>query len=153
MKPLILLLLILFQELPYKPKEQFEIKSDYQFRQRPALDDREIRFDETRQEYERRTETGLLPHLTLNVKMLSLENESRVKITNNLNKMETTKKLKEGIVIPVVLGFTDDVKDRVNPHLYTLTFMSNERKDLSKIVIMVEEDGTFLVNGEKRGRF
>jgi hypothetical protein len=55
--------------------------------------------------------------------------------------------------VQLEVGFTDDVKDRVTPHHYFLTLVSPKKTETSKIEILIEEDGTFFVNGEKRGKF
>jgi hypothetical protein len=144
----------LIQEIPVKPKDEFEIKLDYQFKNRPTQDLNSVHLDETRKEYERRTSTTPLPFLTLNIKMLKLsENEVKLRVTNNLTAHVVNKKVEEGTVVPLLLGFTDDVKDRVTANKYILTLMSPKKSETSKIEILVEEDGTFLVNGEKRGKF
>jgi hypothetical protein len=144
----------LFQELPYKPNEEFEIKLNYQFKQRPIRDQNAIHLSESQKEYDRRTSSDLLPYLILNVKMVKLsEEEVRLKIINNLDQRIISKKIETGSIVPLDLGFTADVKDRVNPHEYMLTFLSPKKQELSKIVIHVDEDGSFLVNGEKRGKF
>lgn len=155
MKSLALLsLLFLFQDqLPYKPKEEFEVKLDYQFKQRPSGDNASIHLDETRKDFERRTSTATLPYLILNIKMLSAAQGKKVRITSNLTNNVGSKKIQDGTIIPLDLGFTDDVKDRVTAHEYTLTFVSAEKKDLNRITILVEENGNFMVNGETRGRF
>lgn len=145
----------LLQDLPLKPKEEFDIKLNYQFKQRPANNQSNtVNLDESRKDYERRTSTDLLPYLVLNIKMVKLGSEEvRVRITNNHEKKSYVKKLEEGQVVPLDLGFTDDVKDRVSPHEYILTFQSPKKSDISKIVIHIDEDGSFFVNGEKRGKF
>jgi hypothetical protein len=157
MSSLVLIALFwIWQEVPFKPKEQFEIKLNYQFKQRPENEgsvSSTIHLSETKKDYDRRMKTGPLPFLTLNINMLQLPGETRVRITNNHNRSEVNKKVKEGMILPLELGFTDDVKDRVSPHLYILSFLSDDRKEVSRIVINVEEDGTFLVNNEKRGKF
>ncbi|HEY0743891.1 MAG TPA: hypothetical protein VGD40_20640 [Chryseosolibacter sp.] len=155
MKTLLLLsLIIVLQELPYKPKEEFEIKLDYQFKSRPASDVNKVHLDETRKEHERRLSTAPLPYLTLNIKMLRLgEDEVKVKITNNLTPRVVTRKVSAGTIIPLEVGFTDDVKDRVAAHHYVFTMLTSKKAETNKIEIMIEEDGTFLVNGEKRGKF
>jgi hypothetical protein len=151
------LLLISFfamQELPLKPKEEFDVKLDYQFRNRPAQDINSVHYDETRKEHERRVSTAPLPYLTLNVRILKLSGEeTKVKVTNNLTTRAFSRKVEEGTVFPLVVGFTDDVKDRVSAHNYVITFLSPKKTETSKIEILIEEDGTFLVNGEKRGKF
>ena len=157
MKSLILFLLIALvtQSIPYKPNDEFEIKLDYQFKQRSFNNDNNVvNLDESRKEYEKRTSTDLLPYLILKIKFLKLSSdEMRVRITNNREKRITTKKALTDTVIPLDLGFTDDVKDRVNAHEYILTLLSPNKSETSRIVIHIEEDGSFFVNGEKRGKF
>jgi hypothetical protein len=146
--------LFLCQDLPFKPNEEFEIKLNYQFKQRPVRDQNSIHLSESQRDYDRRTSSDLLPYLILNVKMLKLsEEEVKLKIINNLDQRTISKKIETGTIVPIDLGFTADVKDRVNPHEYLLTFLSPKKQELSKIIIHVDEDGSFLVNGEKRGKF
>ena len=151
---LLLLLVSFYQEVPFKAKEEFELKLDYDFKQRPMDDRTVVRMDETAAQHVRRTSaSGMLPYLVVRVNVLQDAGAARVKITNNLNVNLGSKKVKEGLIVPVVFGFTDDVKDRVTPYEYTLSFISAERKELSRIVLFIEKDGTFIVNGEVRGRF
>lgn len=151
---ILLLAFSLSQEIPVKPKEEFEIKLDYQFRNRPAQDLNSVHLDETRKEHERRVSTAPLPFLTLNIRMLKLsEAEVKMRVTNNLTPRVALRKVEEGTVVPLQIGFTDDVKDRVTAHAYTLTLLSPKKLETSRIEIVIEEDGTFLVNGEKRGKF
>lgn len=151
----ILLLAFLFtQEIPVKPKDEFEVKLDYQFKNRPAQDLNSVHFDETKKEHERRVSSAPLPFLTLNIKMLKLSAEEvKMRVTNNLTPRVAVRKVEEGTVVPLQIGFTDDVKDRVTAHQYTLTLLSPKKTETSRIEILIEEDGTFLVNGEKRGKF
>src|SRR4051812_47586754 len=149
-----LIALFLFQDIPFKPNEEFEIKLNYQFKQRPIRDQNAIHLSESQKEYDRRTSSDMLPYLILNVKMLKLsEEEVKLRIINNLDQRVVTKKIETGIIMPIDLGFTSDVKDRVTAHEYTLTFLSPKKNETSKIIIHVDEDGSFLVNGEKRGKF
>jgi hypothetical protein len=157
MKLLTILFCLAFvvQEIPLKPKEEFEITLDYKFKQR-SLDAnaKAVYMDETNKERDRRTSTALLPFLILNVKMLKLpQAEPKIKISNNHNPRVVTRKVSEGTIIPIEVGFTDDAKDRVSAHQYVLTFLTPEKSETNKIVIFIEEDGTFLVNGERRGKF
>jgi hypothetical protein len=154
MKYLVFLsVLFTIQELPYKPKEEFDIQLDYKFKTRPADAHTTLNFAETEADYNKRTSAGLLPYLILNIKINKLNNEARVRISNNMNLKQQTRKISEGFIFPIDMGFTADVKDRVSPHEYILTFLSPEKSETSRIIIHVEEDGSFLVNGEKRGRF
>jgi hypothetical protein len=154
MKFIALIALFLFQDLPYKSKEEFEIKLDYKFKQRPNTElSSTVNLNETRAEYDKRTSSDLLPYLILNLNLLKLNNETRIRITNNFDQKSVSKKVSEGTILPIDLGFTADVKDRTSAHQYTITFLSPEKSETSRIVIHIDEDGSFLVNGEKRGRF
>jgi hypothetical protein len=150
----IILSFFLFQELPYKPSDEFEIKLNYQFKPRPTPDKNSLHFEESSVEETQRSNSDILPYLILNVKMLKLSTEEvRVRVMNNRNQSIISKKVETGQVIPIDLGFTADVKDRISPHEYILTFISPKKSETCKVTIHVDEDGTFLVNGEKRGKF
>ena len=157
MKSILLLAVAAFfwQDLPYKPKEEFDIKLDYQLKQRTFSGSGTlVHLDESRKEYERRTSTDLLPFLALEIKLLKLApGEVKVKIVNNRKERVLNRKVEQGDVVPLLLGFTDDVKDRVKAHEYTLFFMNKDKEETSRIVVTIDEDGTFNVNGEKRGQF
>lgn len=142
------------QDVPFKPKEDFDVKLDYQFKQRPPSDPNAVKFDETFKERQRRVSTDMLPYLILKIRMLRLEEgEERFRISNNMDRRIVNKKLNLNTLISLDLGFTDDVKDRVSPYEYTIHTLSPDKKELSRIVIFVGEDGSFYVNGEKRGKF
>jgi hypothetical protein len=142
------------QDSPFKPKEDFELKLQYEFKQRDQINNSSVKFDETVREHERRTNSALLPFVGFNLKLLKyVPEEVRVKIIDNTGKTALSKKIKQDDVISLTLGFTDDMKDRVTPHEYTVRFFNDDKKELSRIVIRVETDGSFIVNDEKRGKF
>lgn len=152
----LVLLPFLFQkEVPYKPFSEFQIEVEYKFRQRPLVDkSASIEFEETRKEHDRRQSLALLPYLVINLKVLKLSGEEvRIRGVDNMGDVRLTKKAELDRFYKLDLGFTDDVKDRVTAHEYTINFLSSERKEQSRIHLFVGEDGTFLVNGEKRGKF
>ena len=146
----ILTLLVAFVQdtVPFKPDDEFELKMDYQFKQR-TVNNREIDFNNLN-----RTGSGPLPFLSLSLKILkSGEGEARIKIVTNTGEQVVSRKLKEGMVIDFDAGFTADLKDRVGPHEFTVLFLSDKRKvEQSKIVIHIAEDGTFIVNDVVRGK-
>lgn len=144
------------QTIPYKPKEEFELKLQYEFKQRSVLnnDASTVHYSETEREKERRTSTALLPYVGVSLRVITLgAGEVRVRIVDNKTTVHYNKKVKAEDVIPLNLGFTADMKDRVSPHEYTINFLDEDRKELTRIVISVAEDGTYFVNGEKRGKF
>lgn len=147
---LFLLTFLFFQDTtPYKPNDEFELKMDYQFKQRALDNTKAVDYSD-----ERPKVTGPLPYLGVELKVVkSNGNETKVRVTNNMNTAAVNRKLKGGLILKLDLGFTDDMKDRVTPHEYIIAFLGDESKEpLSKIVIFVEENGTLLVNGEKRGK-
>lgn len=147
---LFLLAFLFFQSsTPYKSNDEFELKMDYQFRQRTLDNSKAVDYSD-----ERPKVTGPLPYLTVELKIVKANaEETKIRVTNNKNTAAVNKKLKDDMVFKLDLGFTDDMKDRVTPHEYTIAFLGDKSKEpLSKIVILVEEDGTLMVNEEKRGK-
>lgn len=149
-----ILAFIFFQEVPFKPKEEFEVKLNYDFKQRPAAEFNTVRFGESAREYQERVTSSVLPYLILNITPLVLREEKmRVRIATNLQDKTLTKKAGLRSPITLDLGFTDDMKDRVTPHEYILTFIASDKTPVDRIIIRIEEDGSFYVNNEKRGKF
>ena len=143
-------LLLQHDQIPFKSNDEFELKLQLEFRKRPMQDINTI-------ELEKRSvpSTGGMPapYLHINLRVLKVvPEEVRVKVTKNPNETLLTKKFDPNVVIKLDLGFTDDIKDRVSAHQYVVTYLSKERTPLSKIEIFFEKDGTYLVNGEKRGK-
>lgn len=142
-------------EVPYKPSEEFEIQVDYQFKQRPAANANTIEFAETHEEHNKKQYGGgIRPYLILNVKLLKLSDvEVKVRAVNNVDRAIISKKVRVGDLLKIDMGFTDDVKDRVGAYSIFIVFSSAEKKETSRIHLFVQENGTFLVNGEVRGKF
>ncbi|HOX83861.1 MAG TPA: hypothetical protein PLJ60_09505 [Chryseolinea sp.] len=138
-------------QIPFKAKDEFEVKLNYTLKQRPAVSEHNT------YQYENQSASqnaqGVLPYLILNVKILKASAEEvRLKVSNNRSSNVMSKKLKEGDEFSIDIGFTDDVKDRVTAHEYTINLLDDKRKEQSKIVILVNKDGTFLINDEVRGK-
>jgi len=141
------------QDVRYKPNDEFDVKLQYEFRQR-IIEHATIYPSDGSGASVRKASSTLLPYLDIQLKMLKLHrDEVRLRIVNNKGESVYGRKVKEGDVASINIGFTDDVKDRVSAHEYTATFLTADRKEISRIVITVNEDGTFLVNNEKRGKF
>jgi len=155
---LLFLLLSLLQneEVPLKPKEEFEVKLNYEFKQRSELstgNNPTIDYSETLKDKERKN-SGPLPYLTLNIKLIKLpNNEVKIKGVSNLGTTLLNKKVQEGDMVKMVLGYTADLKDRVSPHEYDLILLDSKKKEINRINIFVKKDGEFTVNGEVRGKF
>lgn len=137
--------------VPFKPSNEFEVMIDYKFRERPALDrTKEYQFNTD----EKSRKSALLPYLKLQLKFLKLNaDEVKVKIVNSHGKMVYSRKASEGAVIIIDVGYTDDVKDGVAPHEFTALLYSEAKKTTSRIHFNIAEDGTFMINDEKKGKF
>jgi hypothetical protein len=144
------------QTLPFKPKAEFEVKLKYEFKQKPMVENsaNSVHLDETARERDRRTSSAMLPFVAINLHVLKLSPEEvKLRIVDNRMKVIYNKKVKQDDIVSFAMGFTVDMKDRVTAHEYTAIFASADKKELSRILITVNEDGTFLVNDEKRGKF
>ncbi len=154
--PLLTLLTLLLQTgVPYKATEEFKIELEYKFRPRPMTDNSYIDLTETQREKETRTSGGNpLPYLILHISFQQLsDKEVRVRCVDNNKKNKLSKKAEVNRAYTLDLGFTDDMKDRVTSYEFTLTLLSDDKEDTSRIVMFIEPDGTFLVNGMRRGKF
>lgn len=138
--------------IPLKPNEEFEVRLDYQFKPRPASGAHTIY--PGNQQVTRSASTDVLPYLVLEIKMLAVPvGKARVAISNNMDSRSAYKRVAINSMLQLDLGFTDDMIDRVKPHEYTVTFLDDEKEPVNRIVISIGEDGSFFVNGEKRGMF
>ncbi|MBL7849852.1 MAG: hypothetical protein JNN04_03040 [Cyclobacteriaceae bacterium] len=140
---------------PLKSAEEFKVELEYKFKKRPSADNTFIDLTETVAEKEKRTQVSTpLPYLIIHLSFTTLsDQEVRVRCTDNFHKNRFSKKAETGKIYTVDLGFTEDMKDRVTAHEYTFDLLSPDKKETSQIVLRVEEDGTFLVNGARRGKF
>jgi len=144
----IIFLLHWFQtDIPYKSKDEFEVKLDYKFRQRPATP--ADTYDASGRSVQ--NSTDVLPYLIINIKILKA-NEARIKVNSNAKENIINKKLETGIDYSLDLGYTNDIKDGITANEYTILLISATKVSVNKIIIFVAEDGSFFVNGEKRGR-
>lgn len=144
---------VFLQEVPFKPKEEFEIKLDYNFKPRPTADHNTVNLTDPQKAFQK-ANTGVLPYLALEIKLLSMREEKmRMRISTNRGDRPVLKKVGVNSLIELDLGFTDDMIDRVTSHEYTLTFFDADKTSVDRIVISIGEDGSFLVNNEKRGKF
>lgn len=152
-----LFVILLAQEVSTPPKapEEFKVELEYKFKPRPAAENTYIDLTETVSEKEKRTQgSSPLPYLIIHLSFSQLsDQEVRVRCTDNNKKNRLSKKAEIGKIYTVDLGFTEDMKDRVTAYEYTFFLVSSEKKDISQIILRVEEDGTFLVNGTRRGKF
>lgn len=143
------LLLLQASEIPYRAKDDYQVELKYNFKDRPQKDPT-LAYESTLT----RNKSGLLPYLIVNVRILNAKAEEiRFKCEDNLGKARFNKKAGKDDYYEIDMGYIDDVKDRVTAYKYTLYALDEDKKALNRIELNVTEDGTFMVNGEKRGKF
>jgi hypothetical protein len=157
--PLLLILVVFYvlvwpdQEVPYKSSEEFSIRVDMKFMQRPAPDPSTVKLDETRAEYLKRTSLDQLPHMTLYLLVKdAADNEVRIKIVRDGKIVANNRKFSVGKEIKLDVGFTDDAKDQISGYEHIVYFLSGDKSEVSRIVIAIDENGDYFINGQKRGR-
>lgn len=137
-------LLFTQNEIPYKAKDEFELKLDFQFKTRspsqPTYSTKKV-------------PTGPLPYLVVHLNVLKvLPDELRIRVVDMGNTTLAAKNLSKSTTMKFDLGYTDDLKDQVSSHQYFVNFYDGNKNIKRNIVILFEKDGTFFVNGEKRGK-
>ena len=142
------------QTIPTKPAEEYDLKIQYEFRQRPAPSVNQVQVDESRLEREKRLDGSPLPYLILNLHVIKLgPQEMRMKAVRGTRESFINRKVKEGDIVKMEIGFVDDLKDRTIDFEYEVVFLNDKKGPQSRIHVFVEEDGTFKINGEVRGKF
>lgn len=134
------------QEIPYKAKDEFEVNLKFEFKTR-TTESNAVRFDE------KYKTSGPLPYLKVSVKLLELsDQELRARVVNVSKENILSKKIETGAVLNFDLGFTDDLKGRTASHEYVVNLLNADKTVVTRIVIFFDEDGTYYINGEKRGK-
>jgi hypothetical protein len=134
-----------FQEIPLKSTDEFELKLDFQFKQKPVNEG--PTFEAVK------SERGPLPFLAAELVVLNvLEDEMRVKVVDHLGQTIAAKNLSKNNTVRFDLGYRDDLKDQVSSHQYFIHFYAKGRDIKRRIIILFDKDGTYYVNHEKRGR-
>lgn len=157
MKILLLFVLALMvqSEVAFKPNDEFSLELNYAFKQRPASDISTFEYEGNQEERDKaKYGGGPLPYLIVQIKLLKLNpQEVRMRCTNNKGEVLVTRKAEVNKMVPIDMGFTVDMKDRISAHEFNLFLLNQAKAEVSRIRMVVEEDGTFWVNGEVRGKF
>ena len=137
---------------PFKPGDEFKADIKLELKPRP-VDRYTMDFTETVEQRNRKL-SGPLPYLVVNITFEKFQtNEVRVRGFDSNGSPVCNKKATDGLVVKLNLGFTDDLKDHVTPHEFNIYTLNDSRKEVARIHLIVQEDGTFLVNNEVRGKF
>lgn len=141
---ILICLSFLFQDIPFKAKEEFELILDFQFRPRPKTTGK-VDFGNT--------SNTPLPHLSMKLNVLKvLDDEYRVRVQDGRGNVLSSKQLSRDTSVDFELGYTDDLKDGVASHRYYIRFYDRQKDLRRQIVISFDEDGRYKVNDEVRGK-
>ena len=114
----------------------------------------QVQVDESTLERDKRLNSSPLPYLILNLHVIQLTpQEVRMKAVRGARDSFINRKVKPGNQIKIEIGFVVDLKDRTIEFEYEIVFLNEKRDPQSRIHLFVDEDGTFKINGEVRGRF
>ncbi len=136
--------LIWSQQLPFKASAEYEAKVDLSFKHKPGQDVDTFRYTD-----EKKRPDGPVAYLVIHFKLLVSNKELKLRIIQGAtSKLE---KIKTGEVNKIEMGFVDDLKEGGTP--LQLLLLDDKKKAISQILISIDKDGTFLINGEKQGQF
>jgi hypothetical protein len=147
--------LMLQTDVAHKPSDEFSLELNYAFKQRPASDISTFEYEGNQEERDKaKYGGGPLPYLIVQIKFLKLgAHEIRMRCINNKGDVLITRKAEVNKMVPIDMGFTVDMKDRISAHEFTLFLLNSSKAEVSRIHMVVDEDGTFRVNDEVRGKF
>jgi hypothetical protein len=154
MKSLFIFLLVVgFQtDVPYKPSDEFQANVDLTFKTK----DSSYAPQSYNQNGERldRVSTSPLPFLNVSITQIK-EQSDEVKIVafDSQGKTLLKKKISPDLVLHFQMGFVDDLKKGAPNREVTIFFLSQEKRNLRRIVISVSPNGVFAVNGKWHGQF
>lgn len=152
LKVFILFLVILQTDVPLRSNDTFECKLNLSFRTKNYGQPPVVDYGETVGEREKRLSNSPLPYLKINLTFLQLlPEEVRMQVLAN-DEIFKNKKITQGEMFELDLGFTDDIKDKISPNEYVIYTQTKDRKPVSKITISFNHEGEYFVNGVKRGK-
>ena len=132
------------QQLPFKASAEYEAKVDLSFKHKPGQNIDTFTYTD-----EKKKTDGPVAYLVIHFKLLVSNNEVKLRIIQGANsKLE---KIKTGEVKKIEMGFVDDLKEAGTP--LQLVLLDDKKNAISQILISIDKDGTFLMNGEKQGQF
>lgn len=134
--------------VPFRSDSTYDFKLDYNFKTKPEPAHGEVSYTE----YYKRS-NDILPYVKVTISMLDLrENDFRVKVVNNQGDQVYSRKMRLPLEFNLDLGFAEDIKERLVPHLYNVYFFDKEKNIQSRITIEVTESGDFLLNDKVYGK-
>lgn len=135
MKAFLFFLVVFQTDPPLRANNTFECKLNLSFKQKNYTNQPIVDFTETTGEREKRLSNSPLPYLIINLTFLELQPEEvRMQVLAN-GELFKRKKIVQGELEQLDLGFTDDIKDMISPNEYIIYTQTKDRKLVSKITI------------------
>jgi len=143
--------LVLFaqDDVPFMPADQFESKIEMAFKKRVSGDPNTYTFSDGTQP--KKTTDKPIAFLVINFELLRAAGEVKVKVINGQS--ERVSRINAGTTMKLEIGFIEDVTNGSEGVERVLLFLNDEKKPIRKVVFKIAEDGSYFVNGEKRGKF
>lgn len=134
-------------EVPNKASNEFEVKIDLSFKERPPKDINQFDYTDSKL----RPSNGPIPYLSILFILTKSNDETKVRVVHG--NRTSIDKIKLNEEKKMAMGYIEDLKSEAVPNKLSLFLLNSKREEVSKIILLVEADGTFMVNGEKRGKF
>jgi hypothetical protein len=137
------------EDIPFMPADQFESKIDLTFKKRESSDPSIYTFSDGSQP--KKTTDAPIAFLAINFVLLRSEGEVKVNVING--RYNRASKVKVGAPVKLAVGFIEDVKNNGEDVEINLIFSNDLKKPIRKVTFKIGQDGSYFVNGEKRGKF
>lgn len=136
-------------DVPFMPTDQFESKIDIAFKKRESGDPNTYTFSDGTQP--KKTTDTPIAFLIINFKLLRADGEVKVKVING--RSARVSRIDVGTTMKLEIGFIEDVKNSTQEVERVLLFLNDLKEPIRKVTFKIAEDGSYFVNGEKRGKF
>ncbi len=134
--------------VPFLSDDDFDFELDYQFKTKPS-NMKDVAFSER----ELTTTTDNLPYVKMKIMLKNTsEDHYRYKVIDNKSKTMLNRKIKGDDEFVIDMGFSDDIKDRVHAHQFSVIIYNKNKDPLSKIVIEFGTNGDMLINQNLMGK-
>jgi hypothetical protein len=133
-------------DIPLLSMQSFEYVLDYNFKNKPSPD---VDYLKKNPAYK----THPLPYVKMTfIVDGEVHNFFRYKVINNFNLTIKNKRFKGLEQIELDIGFTEDIKDRITAHSYSIIFYNDDKKAISMILINFTEEGDMYINENLLGK-
>lgn len=137
------------EDIPFLPADQFKSKIDLIFKKRESSDPSTYTFSDGSQP--KKTIDTPIAFLAINFTLLRADGEVKVNVING--RSERANRVKVGTPVKIAVGFIEDVKNNGEDVEINLIFSNDLKKPIRKVTFKIGQDGSYFVNGEKRGKF